>query len=321
MSGTSLISDLVSIIIPFHEKSEYLADCLESVRNQSYSNFECILIDNGSEPSAKIIAKKFCSSDNRFRIVDAVGLNLPNALNLGIEVARGSLIARLDSDDEMSEHRIRAQVNEFISDQNLAICGGFSETIGAIESLIHYPLNDLDIKIELLFKSTFCNPTVMFNRNRFDPAVSNALEYDNKYEVAEDYNLFLNSMQAGVFKNLPKVLVKYRIHSNQLTQSRSTSVKKSSDLARLSFIKKNGGSYVFARVHNLMLGGFPFGKTLMNYRKNCLTNVICNSIDCTSNRKEIEIKLEKLIDGVTKSISYKNLFVFLANQLIMKLRP
>jgi glycosyltransferase involved in cell wall biosynthesis len=321
MSKTSFRSELVSIIIPFHKESEFLTDCLESVRDQSYSQYECILIDNGADPNAIKVAKKFCSSDDRFHLVDAAGMSFPSALNLGMKIARGSLIARMDSDDVMLKHRITAQVNEFISNPKLAICGGNVERFGAIEGLIRYPLDDLEIKSALMFKCAFSHPAVMFNRDRFDQTNSNELKYDLRYKVSEDYDLYLRSMQVGVYKNIPQVLIKYRVHCNQLTQLKSKSVENYSNSARIKFIRENGGSYLFARLHNLVLAGFPFGKILLEYRKKHVIRVLSKSIVSPENRIRIEIEVGRLVDQYTTSLNTKNLFRYLARKLAKKLLP
>ena len=321
MSENFFRSDLVSIIIPFHKESEFLTDCLESVRDQSYSEYECILVDNGADPNAIKVAKKFCNSDNRFQLIDAAELSFPLALNLGMKFAKGSLIARMDSDDVMLKHRITAQVNEFISNPKLAICGGSVERIGAIEGLIRYPLDDLEIKSALMFKCAFSHPAVMFNRDRFNQATPNKLEYDPKYKVAEDYDLYLRSMQVGEFKNLPQVLIKYRVHCNQVTRLKSKSVEKYSNSARIKFIRENDGSYLSARLHNLFLAGFPFGKILLEYRKKHVIKVLSKSIVNAENRIKIEIEVGRLVDQYTTSINTKNLLRYLARQLTKKLLP
>lgn len=90
---------MISIIIPVYNVEKYLRVCLDSVINQSYSDYEVILVDDGSTDSSPAICDKYCSKDNRFQVIHQENMGLASARNTGIRAAKGDYMYFIDSDD------------------------------------------------------------------------------------------------------------------------------------------------------------------------------------------------------------------------------
>lgn len=111
----------VSVIIPCYNQAEYLEDALESVSKQTYKNWECIIINDGSDDNTEIIAKKWVEKDNRFIYLFQVNKGLSSARNAGLKIAKGGYIQFLDSDDLIESEKIKVQIDALVNDQEIDI--------------------------------------------------------------------------------------------------------------------------------------------------------------------------------------------------------
>ena len=89
----------ISIIIPFYNVENYIAKCINSVKNQTFTDFECILIDDESPDTSKQIAEQIIQNDKRFRVISQLNKGLGGARNTGLDNAKGEWVVFLDSDD------------------------------------------------------------------------------------------------------------------------------------------------------------------------------------------------------------------------------
>ncbi len=97
----------VSVIIPIYNAEKYLDECLSSVAGQTYSNFECVMIDDGSKDSSAEIAKSYAARDGRFKYFYQDNAGVSAARNYGIDVCKGEYIVFVDSDDVISPHSVK----------------------------------------------------------------------------------------------------------------------------------------------------------------------------------------------------------------------
>ena len=105
---------LVSIIVPCYRQADVLHETLDSVKNQKYPNWECIIVNDGSPDSTESVANYYCHSDNRFKYYYQSNAGISSARNAGIKLARGEYILPLDSDDIISKDYVRLAVDYFI---------------------------------------------------------------------------------------------------------------------------------------------------------------------------------------------------------------
>jgi glycosyltransferase involved in cell wall biosynthesis len=191
---------------------KYLAEAIESILNQTYKNFEFIIVNDGSSDKSIDIIKEYISKDNRIVLIDRENEGLPYSLNEGISIAKGDYIARMDADDISLPTRFEKQI-DFMQKSELDVCGSYIKLFGKNkkEYIIKYPLNDEDIRFSLLFFSCLAHPTIVFKNKVFDK-----VKYNVDYKVTQDYQLWCDIVNAD-FKigNIPEVLLNYREHEAQ----------------------------------------------------------------------------------------------------------
>ena len=114
------MSKLVSIIVPCYNQAYFLSEALESVLNQTYSNWECIIVNDGSPDNTKTVASKWCDKDKRFNYVEKKNGGLSSARNAGIAISKGEYILPLDADDIIHESFLSKLVPVLENDDALA---------------------------------------------------------------------------------------------------------------------------------------------------------------------------------------------------------
>lgn len=209
-------SKLVSILLPVYGNSPFLLDCLKSIEMQKgIQAFELIiLLDRVSSRGLKLV-EEFKPKFKKEIIVNNIG-GLANSLNLGIQYARGDIIARIDHDDLMSSSRLKIQ-HDFLSQKpDCVLLGSNLDIIDARGNFIrktNYPLDNESIKLELTKRNAFAHSSVMYRRE----AVIAAGMYRPFYEGVEDFDLWQRLARVGKIANLSSCLTTYRQHANQMS--------------------------------------------------------------------------------------------------------
>lgn len=202
----------VSVIVPaFNEPVEILEESLTSLMNQTFGDFECIVVDESTQPELAQACERICARDSRFRYVHpAQRLGLPGSLNLAISMARGELLARFDSDDVCLSERLAVQVSFMDKHSEVGVVGAGLEIInenGLPTAVRHYPQSFAEIARKLQFTTSLAHPTVVYRAS----IVKSHGAYDTSFRYSEDLDLWLRWLNKGViFANVPDVLVKYR---------------------------------------------------------------------------------------------------------------
>lgn len=197
---------LVTIGIPFYNASLYLRDSVQSVINQSYTNWELILLDDGSTDDSLEIAKEF--EDERITILsDGENRGLIYRLNQLTALANGEFYARMDADDIMHYNRIKVQVNFLNKHPNVDIVGSNYYLINTKNELIgKVSVNIKPDSIKSILKSgCFAHPSILGRTNWF-----NRNPYNKMWNRMEDFELWIRTVQYSTFKNIPEPLLFYR---------------------------------------------------------------------------------------------------------------
>lgn len=199
---------IVSVVMPLYNGRDYLNEALESVFNQTFEDFEVILVDDGSDENYDDILKKY-KYDKRFRYIKKDHNGISEALNLGIELAKGEFIARFDSDDVMYEDRLEHQVNIMREKPDVDILsGGYRWGVTKVDDeyfknpAMYFTLN--------CFKNgnVIGHPTVMFRKSSLSKL---PYLYEKYYDGGEDLKLWLTACRYGLkIYNDPKPVIKYR---------------------------------------------------------------------------------------------------------------
>ncbi len=117
-----MINDLVSVIVTCYNQEKYIAQTLKSVLDQSYSNWECIIVDDGSTDLSPKITSNFIKDDDRFVLLKQTNTGVTKARNAGFKLAKGDFIQFLDGDDTLLPHKLKTQLTALAKHPNTAIC-------------------------------------------------------------------------------------------------------------------------------------------------------------------------------------------------------
>lgn len=212
LDSEAILQPLVSVVLPFGG-GPFLDQAVQSILSQTYSNLELLVVDDYSEPPATKFLKDV--KDRRLRVIrsqEKIGIG--KALNLGISAAKGELIARMDADDISRPSRLETQVAFLNRNPSVVACGTYVETFGNHSRIISLPRTDKWCRLMLLDSPCFAHPSVVFRRRAFF-AVDG---YNSEFDGAEDYEFWCRLVEHGLFANIDKPLVKYRIHAAQTTR-------------------------------------------------------------------------------------------------------
>ena len=113
---------MISVIVPVYNAEEYLEECLESIKNQTYTNIEVILVNDGSTDGSKEICEQYCEKDNRFKLVNQENQGQSVARNLGVAESVGQFIMFVDSDDVVRENIVEVLLSYMKEDVDLVEC-------------------------------------------------------------------------------------------------------------------------------------------------------------------------------------------------------
>lgn len=212
-----LAEPLVSVILPVFNAQAYISEAIESVLAQDYRNFELIIINDGStDNSAKIIESY--TSDTRLKYIKLHQNNgISLALNLGLEMANGEFIARMDADDIAFPNRLSKQVSFMKRHTDYVACGSsvifFNEHNTQYKA--HFPSTNEEIRAALsLFSHHISHPTIMM---RAETIRLNRLRYSTSHLYAEDFHLWSKMIKLGKLYNFKEPLLYYRHHSSQVS--------------------------------------------------------------------------------------------------------
>ncbi len=212
---------LVSVIMPVHNAQTYLAEAIESIVNQTYSNLELLVIDDASTDTSVSIAKKYAKKyPTKVKVYQTPSVTNSagnGATNFGLKYAKGAFIARMDADDIALPQRITTQVAYMVQHPQVILCGSQAEVVdgaGKHTGVKTLPLSHAAIYDTYGVIHPIIHPTVMIRRSLLpDP---NKI-YQMKWDVNDDYYTFFTLLQYGEFVNLPELLLKYRIHGKNLS--------------------------------------------------------------------------------------------------------
>ena len=284
----------ISVILPVYNASEFLLEALESITNQTFTDWEMIAINDGSTDNSLEILQEYAKKEPRLRIISRENRGLPRTLNEGIELAQGEYIARMDADDISLPDRFEKQLT-FLFKKNLDLCGTQYITFGEFERVINNPITVEGCKLGLLFNSVLAHPTVLGKTKIFK-----RFNYNENFSCAQDYELWTRMVINGVkICNLNEILLKYRMTKNQIT-SKNQILQKSNAI----IIAQNYWHSVYQEISYL------FNNFIVTFDSNESFNVI-NSIKAISllqNRTNTQYEF-KLLNN------YKYILLMHTNQI------
>jgi glycosyltransferase involved in cell wall biosynthesis len=202
-----MTNDPVSIIMPVKNVEKYISQCIDSVLNQTHTNYELIILDDSDDQTSEII-KSY--SDKRINHIMVTG-NISQKLNHGIKIAKFDYIARMDGDDVMVLDRIEKQIMYLNNNPEINILGTNYFCISENGSLLNVkklPEHHKEIEFMMPIITSVLHPTVMMRKHD----LMKITLYDESIDYAEDLELFLRFLSIFRFHNIQENLHFYRIH-------------------------------------------------------------------------------------------------------------
>jgi glycosyltransferase involved in cell wall biosynthesis len=215
---------LVSVLLPAYNAQAYIESAVNSIRNQTFRDFELIIIDDGSRDGTLVRIEALAAEDDRIRVVSRENRGLIKTLNEAISLAQGDLIARMDADDIAYPERLERQVAAFKSNPGLCLCGTGIDTLnrGRIFSgKPHSILTEGSARVLSIFYTILLHPTFMIDRR----VAGGELYYDEAYPHAEDFDLIRRLASRSPILFLPEPLLAYRQHENSVTMKHRTTMR------------------------------------------------------------------------------------------------
>lgn len=204
----------VTVLLPTYQSEKYLRETIQSVLCQTFSNFELLVIDDASTDNTLEILHSF--QDPRICIKQGPCKGLAEALNKGMQYAKGEYIARIDADDIMTPQRLEKQVVYMDTHPSVIVCGGWQQYFGLSTFLHAPPESPKQCKANLLFRCDLCHSTLMLRKDIF---LQNHLFYNSDY-AAEDFELWTRVLDFGEIANLSEILGYYREDGKSITSQK-----------------------------------------------------------------------------------------------------
>jgi glycosyltransferase involved in cell wall biosynthesis len=197
--------------MPVYNGAKYLNEAIDSILDQTFSDFEFLIMDDCSTDQSINQVKSY--NDPRIKlIVNKKNIGQSATLNKGLELARGKYIARMDQDDISMPERLERQSKFMKDNPEVDVVGTWLQLMGKYNEIFELETKSEDIKMNLLTNENLAHPTVMIRKRTL---VKYDLNYNPAYSVAQDYDLWVRMFDFCSFANIPEALIKYRMHDNQ----------------------------------------------------------------------------------------------------------
>jgi glycosyltransferase involved in cell wall biosynthesis len=219
---------LISVILPVYNGQDFLRETILSVLNQTYSNFEFIIVDDGSTDDSRNIVNDF--SDPRIVFFSRSNFGLSETLNFAINKSRFNLIARIDQDDIMHAERLEFQLNHMVKNEDIGLLATWAHKIdrnGKIIGSIRPSANKESLRFSLYFLNEIVHSSVMFRKKIL---LDFNLYSSSSLTPPEDFELWsrINLVNSNLIQIIEKYLTTIRIHSDSMSYKNFLIAKNSS---------------------------------------------------------------------------------------------
>lgn len=214
---------VVTVYVPVYNGEHYLRESLDSIAAQTFGSWECIVVDDGSTDDSCAVIEGY--RDPRFRLVrQPVNMNVANASNLALRLARGKYLARLDQDDIALPDRLARQVRFLDANPDVAVCGGVMEVFGDVNGGYFLPEDDGRIKANLLTgMNSISNPAATV---RTEFLRTHRIMNDPRFPLSCDYGMWVDcTLAGGVLRNPRETVTRYRSHAAQGSRNVTEMIK------------------------------------------------------------------------------------------------
>jgi glycosyltransferase involved in cell wall biosynthesis len=213
----------VSVVIPVYNRARYVSTAIDSILAQSLTDFELIVIDDGSTDESCAVVEAY--TDPRIRLIrNERNLGIPATRNRGLEAARGVYMALLDSDDWAYPKRLAKQAAFLDKNPEHVIVGSWARWVDSegkhVKKIKRRPVRADDAAATLIFQSCLQQSAVMGRT-----AVLKRYGYSEAFDLSSDYELWVRLSEEHKIANLPQTLVRYRDHGQRTTRANTERVR------------------------------------------------------------------------------------------------
>lgn len=216
---------ILSVLMPVFNSEQFVAEAIESILNQTFKDFEFLILDDASTDKSFEIIKDFEKKDPRIKVYqNEKNIGVVESRNKLISLSKGKYIAWLDSDDIAIKNRFEKQINFVEAHPEIGMVGAYPVIIDENSKKTGkwwFETDPQKLKIELFFHSPFLSSSVLIRKSCLPQNF-----YDSKFPVAEDFDLYSRISELCETANIAEFLVKYRINSNGLSKSNTEKMEK-----------------------------------------------------------------------------------------------
>ncbi len=224
----------ISVVMPIYNGEAYLKEAIYSILNQSFTDFELLIINDASKDNSESII--FSYNDSRIKYLkNLINIGLIGSLNIGLDNAQGKYIARMDQDDISDIDRFQLQFDFMENNPDYILLGSQASIINS-KLRLENPTTDRAIRARLIINTAFVHPTVMIRKAMLDKI---NLRYSEEYKHAEDYGFWVDLSAHGKMANLPQTCLCYRRHNEQYTVVFNKDMSKMGNIIRIKYLKNN----------------------------------------------------------------------------------
>jgi hypothetical protein len=235
----------VSVVMVVCNVERFLSEAIESILGQTYRDFEFVIVDFGSSDKSKEIISSYAARDSRIKLHQISHCGLAEARNYACALAQGRYIAIMDADDISVPERLAWEVEFLEGHPQVGVVGGAVDWVDATGrslqstwTALHPPVGNREIVSALQKENQFWQPSVLMRCDAFTSVGG----YREAFAPAEDYDLWLRISEKFEMANLDRVVLKYRIHPNQVSMRKHKQQNISSLAALLSAMSRRTGS-------------------------------------------------------------------------------
>jgi len=232
----------ITVLMPvYNEKKACLRSSIKSVLNQSFTDFEFLIINDGStDESCQKIVEEFASRDGRIRAIsNEKNIGLTKTLRRGLELARGTYVARLDSNDMAGKERLKKQLDFMRGNPEYALCGCWTYVIDGQNKIIGKqkgPAKYKDIKRQIISGNPFTHSAWFFKKD----TIRSIGSYAEEMAKAQDYELLLRLLTQHPVANLEEYLCYYRVDDKSITFGNNKAQERCALKARFKALREYG---------------------------------------------------------------------------------
>jgi glycosyltransferase involved in cell wall biosynthesis len=247
-----------SVLLPVYNAASFLEEAIHSILNQSFKDFELIILNDGSKDHSKEII--FTFTDPRIKYIEnETNLGLIKTLNKGIGICKGKYIIRMDADDICDPKRIEKQIRFLEEHPDIGLCGTWAYVIdnkGTITGKIINQTSPSFISVSLLFSVPLIHPSICFKASLLKQ------HFYHEIPVAEDYDLWCRLNEQTKIANIPDFLLYYRWHNTNISREKQQIQEQNKETLIRKELLKSGlePDSEMMRIHRLSFSLYSFGK-------------------------------------------------------------